>query len=328
MSTVSKISRESAKKANRRSGAKSRKTYENLDVESQTSAAKKPENALELARRLCVLANAGALGGRDVERVREAVDLLSPRANWIDAVEAALFGNAGVPLWVEPPLGDAVFIPSTMLGGTGGEDESRSAGGSADYRADVERATADLSGQPAHSALTRNLAGVLPGKHARLWAGVLSAELQCVAARLGALIKCCRGGDGFLDERRELRWTWVDETGRVRSRPISGLGEDQDLFERALAHPGVDPRRFGYCENEKCRAFFYKPRHKSRACGRKCEDVLMSREHYWREKARHEVALKLKAQGVNLREIAAALGVSMTRVRRYITANREKRDNE
>jgi hypothetical protein len=295
MRAVSKIGRESAKKANRRSVAKSRKTYEVLDVESQASATKKPANALELARRLCVLANAGALGGRDVERVRAAVSLLAAQPDWspFDVIAEAVVSGA-----MEPPSG--------VLG----------------------RSKVDFTAKPVdYAPLADEIADVLAGKDAPwLGAKLLAEELGSLAFRLQILISN-QGRAGFIDERRELRWTWVDETGRVQSKPISGLGEYQGLLERVLAHLGVDLRRFGYCENEKCGAFFYKPRHKSRACGRKCEDVLMSREHYWREKARREVALKLKAQGVNLREIAAALGVSMTRVRRYLTANREKRDN-
>jgi len=267
-------------------------------MESQTSAAKKPENALELARRLCVLANAGALGGRDVERVRAAVSLLAAQPDWspFDVIaEAVASGAIGVP---------------------------------PDMQMTIGRSKVDFTAKPVdYAPLADEIADVLAGKDAPwLGAKLLAEELGSLAFRLQILISGL-GRAGFIDERRELRWTWVDETGRVRSRPISGLGEYQDLFERALAHPGVDPRRFGYCENDKCRAFFYRPRGRSRACGRKCEDVLMSREHYWREKARREVALKLKAQGVNLREIAAALGVSMARARRYLTANREKQNN-
>jgi hypothetical protein len=298
MHSVSKVNRESAKKANRRSSAKSRKTSENLDVESQTSAAKKPENALELARRLCVLANAGALGGRDIERVREAVGLLAAQPDWspFDVIaEAVARGAIGV---------------------------------TPDMQMTIGRSKVDFTAKPVdYAPLADEIADVLAGKDAPwLGAKLLAEELGSLAFRLQMLISNL-GRAGFIDERRELRWTWVDETGRVRSKPISGLGEYQDLFERALARPGVDLRRFGYCENDKCGAFFYKPRGRSRACGRKCEDVLMSREHYWREKARREVALKMKAQGVNLREIAAALGVSMTRARRYLTANREKQNN-
>jgi DNA-binding CsgD family transcriptional regulator len=288
-----KINRDGAKKANRRSGAKSQETYENLDVESKTSAAKKPENALELARRLCVLANAGELGGRDVERVRAAVSLLAAQPDWspFDVITEAVASGA-----MEPP---------GVLG----------------------RSKVDFTAKPVdYAPLADEIADVLAGKDSWLCATLLAQELRIFARRLDLLITGVNGG-GFVDERRELRWTWVDETGRVRSESISGLGGYRGLLERVLAHPGVDPRRFRRCENEKCGAFFYKPRGRSRACGRKCEDVLMAREHYWLEKARREVALKLKAQGLNLREIAAALGVSMKRVRRYITANREKRDN-
>jgi hypothetical protein len=303
-----KINRDGAKKANRRSGAKRQKTYENLDVESQTSAAKTPENALELARRLCVLANAGELGGRDVERVREAVSLLAAQPDWTphDVIGEAAFGSGTV----EVLLASGTIKPSP------------------DGQVTLGRSQVDFSAKPVNYApLADEIADVLAGKDSWLGAALLAQELRSLASRLRVLFLGCHGGTSFVDERHELRWAWVDETGRVRSKPLSGLGDYQDLFDRVLAHPGVDPRRFGRCENEKCRAFFYKPRGRSRACGRKCEDVLMSREHYWREKARREDALKMKAQGKNLREIAAALGVNMARVRRYITANREKRDN-
>jgi hypothetical protein len=291
-----KSNRKSAKKANRRSRAKSQKTYENLDVESQTSAAKKPENALETARRLCVLANAGALGGRDVERARAAVSLLAAQPDWspFDVITEAVVSGP-----IELPPGRRI----------------------------LEHSKVDFTAKPVdYAPLADEIADALAGKDSWLCATLMARELSSLAGRLEALV-VGQGGEAFTDERRELRIMWIDETGRVRSERVSGLGEYQDIFERVLAHPGVDPRRFRRCENDKCRAFFYKPRGRSRACGRKCEDVLMSREHYWLEKARREVALKLKAQGANLRDIAAALGVNMTRVRRYITANREKRDN-
>ena len=287
-------------------------------MESQASAAKKPENALELARRLCVLANAGELGGRDVERVRAAVSLLAAQPDWspFDVIAEAIASGAIGPL----PGGRMIVRRSKV------EFVAKPV----NYAPLVDEIADVLAGKVSAfiSALgEEEVEEGLAGKELQVSAYFLVEELRSFARRLDALITRSHGGAGFLDERRELRWTRVDETGRVQSWPIAGLGEYQDIFERVLAHPGVDPRRFGYCENEKCGAFFYKPRGRSRACGRKCEDVLMSREHYWREKARREVALKLKAQGVNLREIAAALGVSMARARRYITANREKRDN-
>jgi hypothetical protein len=287
---------QSTKKANRRSGAKSQKTSEVLDAESQASAAKTQENALELARRLCVLANAGELGGRDVERVRAAVSLLAAQPGW----------NPLAVITIEMVSGPIELPPGRRI---------------------LEHSKVDFTTEPVdYAPLADEIADVLAGKDSWLCATLMARELSSLAGRLEALV-VGQGGEAFTDERRELRIMWIDETGRVRSERVSGLGEYQDIFERVLAHPGVDPRRFGRCENEKCRAFFYKPRHKSRACGRKCEDVLMSREHYWREKARREDALKMKAQGKNLHEIAAALGVNMARVRRYIAANREKRDN-
>jgi hypothetical protein len=143
-----------------------------------------------------------------------------------------------------------------------------------DMQMTIGRSKVDFTAKPVdYAPLADEIADVLAGKDAPwLGAKLLAEELGSLAFRLQILISN-QGRAGFIDERRELRWTWVDETGRVRNRPISGLGEDQDLFERVLAHPGVDPRRFGRCENEKCGAFFYKPRGRSRACGRKCEEV-------------------------------------------------------
>jgi hypothetical protein len=90
-----------------------------------------------------------------------------------------------------------------------------------------------------------------------------------------------------------------------------------DLFVDALTHPKIDLRRFARCTA--CQAFFYKPREKSRACSRKCENVLMAREHY----ARQTRARELSRQGKSVPEIARALNVADPKVRRYLSLSRQ-----
>ena len=96
------------------------------------------------------------------------------------------------------------------------------------------------------------------------------------------------------------------------------LGPYQDVLARVQAHPAIDLRRFARCVNDKCQAFFYKPRLSSQACSRECVDALMAREHYHRV----QTSLQLKAQGKNLSEIAAHLRIKPNQVRRYLKQRR------
>jgi hypothetical protein len=112
-------------------------------------------------------------------------------------------------------------------------------------------------------------------------------------------------------------WETVDRsTGR---RVIKMANLFQDLLLDVRNHPKIDLRRFARCANDKCRAFFYKRRATtSRACSRKCEDILMSREYSAREKQNRAKALALYSQGKTAFQIAPKLKVSVARVRAYL----------
>jgi hypothetical protein len=93
-----------------------------------------------------------------------------------------------------------------------------------------------------------------------------------------------------------------------------------DVVSQMLADPRIDRRRFDHCTN--CRKFYYKPRLRSRACGKRCEDALRSREHYWLEVGRRECALTLHSEGRSLFEIARTLGLKPQRVRQYLAGGK------
>lgn len=105
-----------------------------------------------------------------------------------------------------------------------------------------------------------------------------------------------------------------------RPRP---LGPYQNILERVLTDRRIDKRRFARCAV--CEIFFYKPRHKSQACSRKCEDVLMSRAHYHREKERQQKVLELCDRGKRVSDIASELGLEADKIRRYIKAASERK---
>jgi hypothetical protein len=107
------------------------------------------------------------------------------------------------------------------------------------------------------------------------------------------------------------------ETGRRRLISLTPLAGYQDIITRVVLHPGIDLSRFARCQV--CEGFFYKPRKGSRACCKKCENALLQKEHYHREKQRRDTALRLEAEGKNLFEIADELGVKTALVRRHIS---------
>jgi hypothetical protein len=105
-------------------------------------------------------------------------------------------------------------------------------------------------------------------------------------------------------------WNVIDpKTGHVTKVPANIF---QELLLDVVNDPRIDPRRFARCAA--CQAFFYKPRGKSRACSRKCENVLMAREHYARIKRARELA----CQGKSQTKIAAELKVKPVQVLAYL----------
>jgi hypothetical protein len=216
----------------------------------QTLRRKKRENALDLTRTLCVLANAAAAA-------RKPPALRSEREqNWV-AQALDLLKSA-------PALTDDPLTPETWGLGTLTISECSS------------------------------LADVLTDITLRTPAG-LQFSFQP-----GALL------------------VTQERPGHYGIAGGYALGDNADLFSRVLEHRAIDLRRFARCANNKCQAFFYKPRLSSQACSRKCVDVLMAREHYHRV----QTALQLKAQGKNLSEIAAHLRVKPNQVRRYLKQRR------
>jgi hypothetical protein len=103
--------------------------------------------------------------------------------------------------------------------------------------------------------------------------------------------------------------------------PSAAATVKPDVVSEMLADPRIDRRRFARCSN--CQKFYYKPRLRSRACSKRCEDALRSREHYWLEVGRRECALTLHREGRSISEIARMLGVKLTPVRRYLAGKGE-----
>ena len=126
---------------------------------------------------------------------------------------------------------------------------------------------------------------------------------KCIVERGGLSVATLNPADGGI--RFEQNWP----------RP---LGPYQNILERVLRDRQIDARRFARCAA--CEAFFYKPRQASQACGRKCENVLMSRRHYCREKERQQKVLELRGRGKLVPDIARELGVKVDKVRRYLKA--------
>ena len=226
----------------------------------QILSAQKRENALELARAVCIFANAGLPdetgtdAGREKQRQRlAAADELLKKEGWLD---------------------ERVHILAYLL--------------------------ADSRGFPEELLDVAN-------------------EYRQIAKQLASV-----NTYGFVLEQRQAFFCRMDaSTGQVKFDKFTLLGPYQDVLKQALSHRGIDARRFKRCVA--CNAFFYQPRRKSRACSRKCEDVLMSREHYEREKNRRQQARELRAEGKTIFEIAAALKLPTKKVRPYI-AEGEVRD--
>jgi hypothetical protein len=146
----------------------------------------------------------------------------------------------------------------------------------------------------------------------------LATMFECdrVAFALDQLIK--EGKVCVLE--RHLRVFDTERIQRTEELPFQA-----SVFEQVFANRRINPRRFARCAA--CQAFFYKPRMRSRACSRKCENALMSRAHYQREKERREKALALYAQGSSSHEIARTLDfkrntnkkAALKKVCRYLT---------
>jgi hypothetical protein len=251
---------------------------------AQTSKRGAQENALELARSLCVLANVQPPQRTDISN---AVWKSKRRDRF-----AAVFDLIGKPEWKANLDAILRFFPYGI--------------------------------QQIDEVIERHLVG-------KDMVRALYTLRQCrtVAANLTGLFASREPGyEFFVREERSFRAHTDNTTGRVLIEPYSLLGPYQDAFLRALDHPKIDARRFRLCEA--CSGFFYQPRWKSRACSRKCEDVLMSRVHYYREKecrARvRELRKHLYAQGKSVSlivsSIAAELGLKPSRVRRYLNEGR------
>jgi hypothetical protein len=226
---------------------------------SQNFSPGSPKNALELARALCVLANAG-----------EANSMQS----WFNVLALLRVG------W-QPELDERAW---TLYSGRK-EDLVKLA------------ASAVRRGFEPRFALTL---------------GAIAAECVRLSVALGILLdKGCT-----LVERPTLFATLDNSTGKVLVEEARALGPYHDALVRVLEDPRIDKRRFRRCEA--CRSFYYQPRLRSRACSKKCENVLLARTHYRREKDRRQTAHRLRAEGQSMTEIAKVLGVKIGRVRRYI----------
>jgi hypothetical protein len=241
-------------------------------AEPQTFSPPKQENALALARALCMLANYGQAAHRaDTDEDRARFD------RWRAAGAALLKESAGpLGITVTDALFDRLAAP-----------------------AEARQQAADLTGSVP-----------VPAEY--------SVQMAC--QRLADQLDRLMVGSRFVLAQSNTFWTRLDRaTGQIERQPLAPLGRYENVFVRVLEHPGIDKRRFARCANEKCLAFFYRPRLSSRACSRRCENALLAREHYWLEAGRRESALTLRAQGRTLFEIARALGVGLSRAREYLS---------
>jgi hypothetical protein len=110
-----------------------------------------------------------------------------------------------------------------------------------------------------------------------------------------------------------------DESGEKYFKPRDVF---QDTLDEVLRDPKIDVRRFARCDV--CRAFFYRPRESSRTCSRKCENVLVARERYARQKQNRAKALELRSQGKTPFQIAHDLDIKLAKVRGYLASEKGK----
>lgn len=191
-----------------------------------------------------------------------------------------------------------------------------------------DRQLRDLGLEALKQKVANALAGDESAESDPVWLYVLRDFMRRMAENLDRFIKCRDSRESFSIEFPRLYMVRVDsDTGRPCLQSVEPFGRYQNVFERALGHRKMDARRFARCANNKCGSFFYKPRLSSQACSRKCEDVLMSRMHYFREKERRMRALELENQRKDPHDIARILGVSLKRVRHYLASGR-KQNNE
>jgi hypothetical protein len=143
-------------------------------------------------------------------------------------------------------------------------------------------------------------------------------ECATLGHQLTFLIACRNNSKQFAFQEGHIAYrTSLDPaTRRPTLEPFAYLGPYHNVLLRVLGDPKIDVRRFQCCAV--CKAFFYQPRLSSRACSRKCVDVLMARERY----ARLQTALQLQAQGKSTAEIAAHLHIAPGQVRRYLKQRR------
>jgi hypothetical protein len=224
----------------------------------QEFSRKKPQNALELARALCVLANGGLAQHRSEPPDEDR------KQQWREAVDELLAAPNARP----------------------------------------ERTFSDES-------LDR-MAGIsLPQR--------IEEECGRLAQELSVTMRNSEFGQPFLFERRELVKGRVDPTtGRGQHRSFAILGRYQNVLADVLDHPQIDFRRFARCTNQKCLAFFYRPRLSSQTCSDRCAGVLTSRAHYQRAKELAKRARELHDKGKRKFEIACLLKVKLSRVRKYL----------
>jgi len=259
---------------------------ENTGLDGQPAKPKtfshpKHENALELARAVCVLANAGVVTDDIFNRSARRTDQHVKRV--ADAYNLLLGAD-----W-EPEkltLDQIGLLYSERTGDHLSPEE-------------IQRLAASITSD---RGITNDQA-----------VGFVAAVLECgrLAQSLASLIAA-----GTCRLERHISIATINVTGNMEFIDPRPLGPYQDALYEALHHRRIDARRLARCSNEKCLAFFYKPRLSSHACSLKCESALLARAHYSRQLRARE----LRAQGKSLFEIARMLGVKPQAVRKYLSA--------
>jgi hypothetical protein len=102
-------------------------------------------------------------------------------------------------------------------------------------------------------------------------------------------------------------------SGRTVVEPVNIF---QALVDDLLRDSRIDLGRFARCEI--CRKFFYKARDKSKTCSRRCENILVARQHYATVKQNRAQARELHSQGKNAFQIAHDLDIPLAKVRDYL----------